>query len=201
MKKIPLEFYQRENVLAISRELVGKHVFTCFDGKLTGGMIVETEAYRAPEDQASHACNFRRTKRNEMMYEAGGVCYLYYCYGIHVLFNIVTYQKDLPHAVLIRAIEPLVGIEYMLERRRLTKIERKLTAGPGILTEALGMKIDSNGESLIGDKIWIEDHYIHVKDEDIVASPRVGITYAGEECARLPWRFRLKNSKWTSLAK
>lgn len=191
---VPLSFYQQDDVIGISRQLLGKYLFTCFDNQLTGGVIVETEAYRAPEDRASHAYGMRRTKRNETMYEAGGVCYLYLCYGLHTLFNIVTNQHGIPHAILIRALEPVIGIDIMLKRRHKTKLDRSLTAGPGALSQALGLSLKHKGASLMGPEIWIEDRGIKVFDDDIIASPRVGIDYAGED-ALLPWRFRLKSTK------
>lgn len=194
---LPLSFYQQDDVLAISRQLLGKYLFTFIDHELTGGMIVETEAYRAPEDRASHAFGMRRTKRNETMYEAGGVCYIYLCYGLHVLFNIVTNQHGIPHAILIRALEPAIGIETMLKRRRKTEVDRSLTGGPGSLSQALGLTLDHKGYSLMGPEMWVEDRGVKVPDKEIIASPRVGVDYAGED-AHLPWRFRLKNSKWTS---
>ncbi len=197
-KKLPLKFYRQEDVLAISRQLLGKYLFTCFDGCLTGGMIVETEAYRAPDDRASHAFGMRRTNRNESMYQAGGVCYIYRCYGLHSLFNIVTNQHGIPHAILIRAIEPTAGIEKMLERRQKIKVDRSLTGGPGALAQALGLSIKHNGLSLVGSEIWVQDNGTVVLDDDVVTSPRVGVDYAGDD-ALLPWRFRLKNNKFTSL--
>ena len=190
MHKLPLDFYQKEDVLEISRQLLGKILLTHFDGEITGGIITETEAYRAPEDRASHAYLMKRTKRNEVMYQAGGICYVYLCYGIHALFNVVTHQKGVPHAILIRALQATIGIETMLSRRKKVKLDNSLTAGPGALTEALGIKTVHNGISLLGDQIWIEDHGIIISCEDIVASPRIGIDYAGED-ALLPWRFRL----------
>ena len=199
-KKLPLSFYRQEDVLAISRQLLGKYLFTCFDGALTGGMIVETEAYRAPDDRASHAYGMRRTKRNESMYQAGGICYIYLCYGLHTLFNIVTNQYGIPHAILIRALEPAVGIETMIQRRHKKKVDRSLTGGPGAMAQALGLTLKHNGLSLRGPDIWVEDKGVLVLDNDVLASPRVGVAYAGED-ALLPWRFRLKNSKFTSVAK
>ncbi len=200
MPKLPLSFYTQDDVLVISRQLLGKYLLTNFDNVLTGGMIVETEAYRAPEDRASHAYGMRRTKRNSIMYERGGVCYIYLCYGLHALFNIVTNRENLPHAVLIRAIEPLIGIETMLKRRHKNKIGRDLTGGPGAVTQALGIHLIHNGFPLTSSQIWIEDRGIKFTEEEIIASPRVGVAYAKED-ALLPWRFRLKNSKWTSPAK
>jgi DNA-3-methyladenine glycosylase len=200
MRKLPLSFYQHEDVLKISRQLLGKYLLTNFDNFLTGGKILETEAYRAPEDRASHAYGMRRTKRNAMMYEAGGVCYIYLCYGLHSLLNIVTNQEGVPHAILIRAIEPIIGIETMLKRRHKDKVDRSLTNGPGVLAQALGITLSHNGLLLTGSQIWIEERGVLIREEEIITSPRIGVGYAGED-ALLPWRFHLKNNKETSLAK
>lgn len=185
---LPLSFYRQEDVLEVSRQLLGKYLCTKMDGQLTGGMIIETEAYRGPEDRASHAFGMRRTKRNEMMYAKGGVCYIYLCYGLHSLFNIVTNQDEIPHAVLIRAIQPEIGIETMMKRRKKSKIDKTLTNGPGSLSQALGLSLNHNGISLKGPQIWVEDR--GVKPSQIITSPRIGIDYAGED-AFLPWRFTL----------
>jgi DNA-3-methyladenine glycosylase len=179
-------FYQREDVLTIGRELLGKFLFTNIGGEMTGGMIIETESYKGAEDKACHAYNNRRTARTEVMFAPGGVAYIYFCYGMHHLFNIVTNKKDIPHAVLIRAIQPLFGIETMLKRRK----KRPLAAGPGSLTQALGMNRSHNGLSLQGPTIWLEDRQVPISPEQITASSRIGIAYA-EEHALLPWRFCL----------
>ena len=200
MSKLPKEFYLREDVIQISKELLGKFLFTKINGKITGGMIVETEAYMAPEDKASHAYNYRRTNRTETFYKDGGIAYVYLCYGIHNLFNIVTNFKDVPHAILIRAIEPREGIETMLKRRRKTKPTYDLTAGPGSLSLALGITVKHNGLDLAGDMIWVEERDILIPEKEIIKSPRVGVAYA-EEYANKPWRFRIKDNPWTSKAK
>ena len=197
---LPKSFYQREDVLQISKELLGKHLVTNFDGIRTVGKIVETEAYRGPEDKACHAYNNRRTKRTETMFAKGGVAYVYLCYGIHHLFNVVTGKQDVPHAILIRAVEPVEGMDVMLARRKFTKIKTTLTAGPGTLTKALGITTAHDTLDLTGNQIWIEDTGEEIKEKNIIASPRVGVAYAQED-ALLPWRFRVKNSKWTSPAK
>lgn len=200
MTKLPISYYQQDDVLKLSRQLLGKRIFTNIDHQLTGGLIVETEAYKAPDDKASHAYGMRRTKRNEIMYQAGGCIYVYICYGLYPLLNVVTNREGIPHAILIRAIEPLAGIEIMLQRRRKTKLLRNLTGGPGALAQALGISKQHNGLSLFSPQIWIEDENESLCENLIVASPRVGIDYAGED-AKLPWRFRLKDNPWTSPAK
>ncbi|AKQ44517.1 3-methyladenine DNA glycosylase [Rufibacter radiotolerans] len=199
-RKLPDAFFARPDVVTIAQELIGKYFFTSFDGILTGGMVVETEAYSGDNDAACHAHLGRRTKRTQIMYEHGGVAYVYLIYGIYSLFNIVTNTEGTADAVLIRAIEPTEGLEEMKLRRGLDKIETRLTAGPGLVTQALGISTHHNGTHLQGSEIWFEDHGKVIPEEEIVAGPRVGVAYAGAD-ALLPWRFSLKGSKWVSKAK
>jgi len=200
MTKITNTFYQRSDVVQMSKELLGKYLFTNIDGVLTGGRIVETEAYCGENDLACHSHSGRRTARTEIMYHAGGVAYTYLIYGIYTLFNIITNVAGKADAILIRAIEPTEGIPEMQLRRNLTSIVPRLTAGPGLLTIALGITTKHYGTDLSGDLIWLEDRNQAVPENEIIASPRVGVGYAGTD-ALLPWRFRLKGSKWTSPAK
>lgn len=200
MNKLNNDFYTRTDVLKISKELLGKVLHTHINGVHTSGIIVETEAYNGIIDKASHAYGGKRTARTETMYSHGGVSYIYLCYGIHHLFNVVTNVKDVPHAVLIRAIEPLEGIDTMLKRRQKTKLDTNLTSGPGSLTKALGITTEFNAASLDGDMIWISDNSITIPDNEIIASPRIGVVYAKED-ALLPYRFRIKENKWCSPAK
>jgi DNA-3-methyladenine glycosylase len=197
MTVLKLDYYRHPDVLFLSQNLLGKYLFTNIHGEPTGGIIVETEAYRAPEDRASHAFGYRRTKRNEVMYADGGVAYVYLCYGIHSMFNIVTNNAGIPHAILIRALEPTVGIDVMLKRRKKEKLTKALTSGPGALTQALGITTKHTWLPLTGPQIWLEDRGLAIPDEQVVTGPRIGIDYAGED-ALLPWRFRIKNNKWTS---
>ena len=199
MSKLSADFYQRDDVLLISRELLGKVLCTNFHNKLTSGIIVETEAYGGITDKASHAYGGRRTKRTETMYAKGGSAYVYLCYGIHHLFNIVTNKENIPHAVLIRAIQPRDGIEIMLQRRNKKKIDHTLTAGPGSLTRALGITVKNSGTFLMDNLIWLEDQNINYTNQDILATPRVGVQYAGKD-AQNPWRFQVENSPWVSPA-
>ena len=199
MAKIPRAFYTRPDVVAISRELVGKFLCTRIDGVLTAGMIVETEAYHGLNDKACHA-HLKRTKRTEIMYAEGGCAYVYLIYGMHALFNIVTNSDGLADAVLVRAIEPTDGLAEMLLRRNLPAPGPRVTAGPGLVTKALGISTRHYGTDLTGNLIWLEDRGVQVADEQLLASPRVNVDYAGED-ALLPWRFRLKGSPWTSKAK
>lgn len=198
---LPPEFYQRPDVLTIARELLGKHVCTRIGGELTTGRIVETEAYRHEGDPSITLHLQRKARQAQALYQPGGHAYLYTVYRVHTLFNLTTHDAAHPDAVLIRAIEPLEGIDVMLRRRGLAKLARNLTAGPGVLSQALGLTPALNGERLTGSQIWLEDANESVEDEGIVASSRVGLEYAGEEAVALPWRFRLKDSKWTSPAK
>ncbi len=181
----------------MAKKLLGCTLYTLIDGLLTGGMIVETEGYAGETDKACHAHGGKRTKRTEAMYLPGGFSYVYLCYGLHHLLNVVTGKKGVPHAVLIRAIEPLYGLSTILERRKMTKMERKLTAGPAMLTQALGITQKENQISFQSETLWIEEKTKEPKE--IISSPRIGVAYA-EEDALLPYRFRIKDSKWTSLA-
>lgn len=198
--KLKRDFYTRPNVVQISREMLGKFLYTKIDGVLTGGMIVETEAYSGENDKACHASLGRRTSRNEIMYGEGGVAYVYLIYGIYNLFNIITNVEGKADAVLIRAIEPTEGLHEMQLRRNLPKVQHNLTAGPGLLTQALGITLKHYGTDMTGDTIWLEDRGVVIPDSEIVESPRVGVAYAGDH-ALLPWRFRIKGNKWTSKAK
>ena len=199
MSKLSADFYKRDDVLLISRELLGKVLCTNFHGKLTSGIIVETEAYAGVTDKASHAYGGRRTNRTKTMYASGGIAYVYLCYGIHHLFNIVTNKENIPHAVLIRAIQPRDGIDIILQRRKKKKVDRSLMAGPGSLTRSLGITVKDSGTLLMDNLIWLEDQNIQIKNQDILASPRVGVQYAGKD-ANNPWRFRIKGNPWTSPA-
>lgn len=197
MNQLSLSFYQRTDVVQIAQELLGKFLFTNIDNVLTGGMIVETEAYKGPEDKGSHAYNNKLTERNRVMYEAGGVAYVYICYGIHDLFNVVTGSAGSSHAVLIRAIEPTVGIEAMLQRRNLEVLAPRVTAGPGALGKALGITKELNKANLLGDKVWIEDNEITFTKEQIAAGPRIGMNFDGPY-KTIPWRFWVQGNKFVS---
>lgn len=200
MKKLSLAYYRQRDTLALSQDLIGKFLVTNVHGKLTSGMIVETEAYLGVDDRACHAFNGRRTSRNAVMYLPGGYSYVYLCYGIHHLFNIVTHEEGHPHAILIRAIEPCEGIETMLERRGFPILKHTLTSGPGSMSQALGITTALSGEPLTGNLVWVEDRGLVIAKKDINATPRIGVAYAKEH-ALFPYRFRLKNNPWTSRAK
>ncbi|TDQ11981.1 DNA-3-methyladenine glycosylase [Pedobacter metabolipauper] len=197
MTKLPYSFYQSEDVNVLARQLLGKYLFTDIDGQLTGGMIVETEAYKGIEDKASHAYGGRFTSRTQIMYEEGGLSYVYLCYGIHHLFNVVTAPKGVPHAVLIRGLEPTAGLDIMLQRRNTDRLKPNLTAGPGALAKALGIDKGLNAKDLLGDEIWIADAGSVILDEQVISSPRVGVAYADDH-ALLPWRYYIMGSKFVS---
>lgn len=186
--KVLPSFFQRSDVVEIARDLLGKVLFTYLNGELTGGMIVETEAYCGETDRACHAFG-KRTARTEPMYQPGGIAYVYLCYGIHHLFNVVTNKLGAADAVLIRALEPVVGLDIMLKRRQ--NKNAKLASGPGVLSQALGISTSLNGCSLQGDEIWIASEK-EAKLPEIVAGKRIGVEYAGVD-AHLPWRFGIKN--------
>jgi len=191
--KLEKDFYLRDDVVLISKELLGKYLYTKFNNQLTGGIITETEAYAGATDKASHAYGNRRTKRTEVMYAEGGVTYVYLCYGMYPLFNIVTHKKDIPHAILVRGIHPTDGIDVMLLRTNKPKITKDFSNGPGKIAKALGIKCEHNGMNLTGNKIWLEDKGIKVKNKDIFITTRIGIDYAGKD-ALLPYRFILKKN-------
>ncbi|MFT3979933.1 MAG: DNA-3-methyladenine glycosylase [Ferruginibacter sp.] len=198
MEKLPKHFYSRTNVVSLAKELLGKVVVTNIEGVVTSGRIVETEAYVAFTDKASHSYNGRRTARNEHMYGEGGTAYIYICYGIHQMLNIVANKKEVPDAVLIRAIEPLEGIDIMLQRTGKSKADHSLTRGPGNVGKALGLFKHHSGISLLDDTISIHrDAYPKIADSSIGASKRIGVDYA-EEDALLPYRFYIRGNPYVS---
>lgn len=193
-KLLPRHFYTSTNVVQLSRELLGKVLYTSMNNEVTAGIIIETEAYAGIIDKASHAYHDRRTSRTEIMYREGGCAYVYLCYGIHSLFNIVTSVQDDPHAVLIRGIQPLHGIEIMKSRKGKSVLSPKDGIGPGNITKLLGIQVDHSGLSLCNKSdpakgIWLQDEGILVLDADVKTGPRIGVDYAAED-ALLPYRFQ-----------
>ncbi len=184
-------------MLQVAEELLGKLLVTRYKGIVTSGRIVECEAYAGINDKASHAYGGRRTRRNEVMYADGGLAYIYLCYGIHHLFNVVTWKKDVPYAVLIRALEPVEGVPDMLKRTGKIKADHTLTRGPGNLTRALGIHTQDNGLSLTGDTIYLADDGTSYTPSLICSSPRIGVDYAAED-ALLPYRFYIKGHPFVS---
>lgn len=192
MKQLQKSYFLQDDVLKITRDLLGKYVFTCKDGQISGGIISEVEAYNGIEDRASHAFGGRRTRRNEMMYHEGGVAYMYLCYGLHAMLNFVTNVEDIPDAVLIRGILPSHGEELMLQRTGKTHITPDISNGPGKVSKALGLSVSDNGQSLESETIWLEDRGVIIPDTQIDIFPRIGVDYAGEDAKR-PYRFILNN--------
>lgn len=199
--KLPSAFFQRPDVLTIARELLGKHLYTHVEGVITAGRIVETEAYRHEGDNSLTMHLRRKRQQAQGLYVPGGRAYIYTVYNQYALFNIATHDAAHPDTVLVRAIEPIIGTAEMLRRRGLSEIKRALTAGPGVLSQALGITPALTGQPVTGDVLWFEDHGEAVAPAEIVASARVGLEYAGAKAAGLPWRFRVLSSKWTSPAK
>lgn len=194
--KLPREFYLRSDVLIIARDLLGKLlVVPGPKGKRVSGKIVEVEAYRGPEDRASHAYGGRRTKRTETMYRAGGAAYVYFVYGMYFQFNVVSGVEDVPHAILVRALEPVEGIEIMRERRH-SHSDLNLTSGPGKLCIAMGIDRELNGADLLGERVWLEE-FEKISPRRIGRGPRIGIDYA-EQWIDKPWRFWTKDNKYVS---
>lgn len=189
--RLAKEFYLNDNVIQVAKELLGKFLCTNINGRFTSGMIIETEAYSGINDKASHAYNNRRTSRTETMFKKGGVAYIYLCYGIHHLFNVVTSQSNIPHAVLIRSLVPIEGIDTMKKRRDKDIFDKLLTSGPGSLSKALSITTKFDGVELTGNKIWIEGRGVKFDDSDIIITPRIGVDYAQED-ALLAYRFLLK---------
>ncbi len=192
-------YFQNEDVLFIAKDLLGKILLTEINGIITSGIIVETEAYKAPEDKASHAYNNRITERTKTMFLPGGHAYVYLCYGIHDMFNVVTAKNGMAHAVLIRAIEPLKGLEEMLERKKMSNLKPNITKGPGSLTKALGITRKQNECTLYDPKspIRIYDENINYTSDQIGISKRIGVAYA-EESADWPFRFFVKENVYVS---
>lgn len=199
-KVLTRKFYSGDDPVLIAEALLGKILCTNFNGIFTSGMIVETEAYNGRTDKACHSHIHGKTERTKIMFEDPGYAYVYLCYGIHHLFNVVTNSNGNADAVLIRGIEPIDGIETILKRRGKSKLERSVGGGPGIVSQALGITTKNYGEDLTKNLIWLEDRNIQIKNSEVIASARIGVDYAGKD-AKLPWRFRIKGNKFTSPAK
>tara|TARA_Y100001970_G_C14128219_1_gene800199 strand:- start:435 stop:1010 length:576 start_codon:yes stop_codon:yes gene_type:complete len=190
MSKIPLDFFLNHNVQEIARDLLGAVIYTQINNKISSAIITETEAYQGPEDKASHAYNNNKTNRTKIMYQDGGCCYIYLCYGIHHLFNIVTNTSKIPHAVLIRSGKINSGLKHIKKRRKINIDNAKLLNGPGNFAKGLGIDMNLNGQYLNNQSIWIEPSTIYKKK--VKEAPRIGIDYAAEYASR-PWRYILQN--------
>ncbi len=198
MKILPIEFYERSDVVLIAEELIGKIIVTKINGYITSGRIVETEAYIGLTDKASHSFGGKRTARNEHMYAPAGTAYVYICYGMHHLFNVVTNKKDIPDAVLIRAVEPIDGKELMLNRTGKEKIDNTLTKGPGNAAKALGISKINSGLNLVNSKIKIFGDDFSINKKLIGASGRIGVESAGIDAASKLYRFYIKGNPFVS---
>ncbi|MEO8433703.1 MAG: DNA-3-methyladenine glycosylase [Pyrinomonadaceae bacterium] len=194
--KLPREIYTRANVLTVARELLGKLlVVPARNGKRVSGIIVEVEAYRGPQDRAAHSFGGRRTKRTEPMYGIGGTAYVFFVYGMYYQFNVVTNARDIPHAILVRALEPVEGIEIMRKRRH-GQPDHNLTNGPGKLCIAMGIDRSLDNADLLGDKVWLEEGK-KISRSQIAMGPRIGIDYA-QDWIEKPWRFWIKGNSCVS---
>nr|WP_042246421.1 DNA-3-methyladenine glycosylase [Nonlabens ulvanivorans] len=197
-EKLTISYYQHNDVVELSQDLIGKKIVSNINGELTSGIITETEAYRGYDDKACHSHLGRFTDRTKVMYEPGGVAYVYLCYGIHHLFNIITNTDGNADAILIRAVEPVEGIDIMLKRRGKKKLDKTLTSGPGNFSKAFALDKSFYGADLTGDEVWIEkSDLFRFRESDIISTTRIGIDYAGED-KNLPWRFYLNTSDYIS---
>ena len=189
--KLTQDFYLNDDVVSLAKTLIGHQINTNINGILTKALITETEAYAGISDKASHAYGGRRTKRTEVMYRTGGTVYVYLCYGMHYMFNIVTNKKDIPDAILIRAIYPLQGMDVMLKRVQKNKWLPNTGIGPGKVSKLLGINKEYDGISLRSNAVWLSSKEIELDKKDIKSSTRIGIAYAQED-ALLPWRFYIE---------
>ncbi|MCW5959107.1 MAG: DNA-3-methyladenine glycosylase [Pyrinomonadaceae bacterium] len=204
MKKLSREFYTREDTLQVAQDLLGKLlVVPTASGERVSATIVETEAYLGAIDKAAHSYKNRRTKRTETMYGIGGTAYIFFVYGMYFQFNVVAGEAETPHAILVRAVEPLENIEVMRARRiakskdpHVKMPDKNLTSGPGKLCIALGIDKSFDREDLLGKKVWLEEGK-EIPKNQIVSGKRIGIDYAAE-FAEKPWRFWVKDNLFVS---
>ena len=195
------DFYTRADTLRVARELLGKRlVVPAETGARVSARVVEVEAYLGVEDRAAHSYGGRRTRRTETMYAVGGAAYVFFVYGMHHQFNVVTGPEGRPHAVLVRAVEPEEGVELMRERRVVSK-ERELTSGPGKLCRALGIDLTFDGEDLTeSGRVWLEETGQTYRPGEVATGPRIGVAYAAEDALQ-PWRFWVKGNEYVSRKK
>jgi len=189
--KLPSSYFLNDDAVFMAKAFLGKVLCTNISGACCAGMITETEAYAGVHDRASHAWGDRHTERTAPMYMDGGIAYVYLIYGMYSLFNIVTAPIDTPHAILVRAIKPLEGIEIMKQRRNF-KTMKGLTDGPGKLSIAMGIHFSDTGVDLGGNRIWVEDRGAIIDENKIISGPRIGVEYAGEDAGK-PFRFILND--------
>jgi DNA-3-methyladenine glycosylase len=196
LKYLPKSFYQGDDVTLIARNLLGKQLITVVNGVTTGGIIVETEAYSGATDRACHAFPDKKTARTAVMYLPGGVAYVYFVYGMHHMFNVVTNVAGRADAILIRAIEPTIGLATMKARRGIDLLDYRLTGGPAKTAQALGIDLSFNREDLQGNKVAVIEG-VEVAGSALAISPRIGVEYAGED-AQLLWRFYIQDNIFVS---
>ena len=189
--KLSREFYLRDG-LTVARELIGKKLITNLRGGLTSGIIVETEAYMGVIDAAAHSYR-GKTERTKIFYGAGGFVYVYLIYGMHICTNVVANVENVPEAVLIRALQPVDGVELMKRRRGVNNL-RGLCSGPGKLSKALSVTKDFYGADLCGEEIYIETTDFRA---DVTATKRINVDYAGA-AADYPWRFIATGNEFLS---
>jgi len=195
--RLTKEYFHSAPVTELAIDLIGKELHSRINGNYTSGIIVETEAYSGAIDKASHAYRNKRTPRTEIMFGEPGKAYVYLCYGLHHLFNIVVSPSNVADAILVRAIEPVSGISIMSERRD-QPISKNLTSGPAKLSQALGISLAHNNVPLYlkTGGVWLEEGE-NIDMSRIEKAKRIGVDYA-EEDAELLWRFYLKDNKWVS---
>lgn len=204
MRKLGREFYTRDNTLQIAKDLLGKIlVVPDENGARSTAMIVETEAYLGAIDKAAHSFGNRRTKRTETMFGIGGTVYIFFVYGMYYQFNVVAGAVDSPHAILIRAVEPVENVEIMRKRRLAASTasnpkmpDQNITSGPGKLCIALGIDKSFDKADLLGEKVWISEHKT-IPMSKIAKGKRIGIDYA-DEFAEKPWRFWIDGNRFVS---
>jgi DNA-3-methyladenine glycosylase len=197
LKPLPREFYARP-VLTVARDVIGKVLVHETAQGLLAGRIVEAEAYRGPEDRAAHSWGGRRTERTEVMFGPPGFAYVFFVYGMHWHVNVVTTKAGAPHAVLLRAVEPLVGVRLMAQRRGLPETNVNLTNGPGKLCQAFGIDKRHNKVDLTAGRLFLSEG--DTPRGKLVRSARIGVDYAGS-WAEKPWRFCEQGNRWVSRAR
>lgn len=196
MPKLPLDFYLRDTI-EVARDLLGKTLVHQFaNGTQLSGKIVETEAYLGGDDPACHSYNLRCTPRTSPMFKRGGISYIYFIYGMYYCFNVVTGEENAPEAVLVRALEPLEGVEVMRRLRPLSKNDFGLTSGPGKLCQAMGLTQAQNGLSLLKEPLFILDNP-PVREEEIEDSARIGLGNR-HDAVHWPLRFYLRDNPFVS---
>ena len=200
LKKLPRSFYLRDTII-VSKDLLGKYLVHKTSEGVTAGRIVEVEAYIGPEDKAAHSYNGKKTERNRAMFESGGIAYIFQVYGKNFCFNVVTQREGMPEAVLVRALEPVFGLELMAKRRGFDELSNKniklLTNGPSKLCQAMAIDKSLYGKSLLSNNLFIAELKGEDRDFKIISTPRINIDYAGE-AKDYRWRLLISGSKFVS---